>query len=424
MSSDTIWDDIQKIVLTKSNDFRVKMDGNVHCMDVGIAALKASDPSITYADKEKLHRLFRKEFFLSASLEGAILHCKNTDNVDRSLFVEDPSLGDYIIGPSYAALRARTSKALKSSKLGSSFTGVDTTTGSTVTNIGHLSLKDSSAATTPLETKLGAILKALQGAPIASAMVASKIKQLHKYHKADTSYAFNRPSFDINRLQEILGSGTVFVTLQTSIKNSALAKMEAGIELAVRSYLTSDKFHQKILKKKGSNSILEDITEGLAAALSGNSKRVPGSTHTAKPTKKSSTPLLPNKAPVFSKIPPIRNLQGKFYSLNSLQVLLDRHLQDVISANMGDQGYPGGQRKILNYRTGRFAASARVERLTQSREGLITAFYSYMKNPYQVFEPGHKMGSPLTRDPKLLISKSIREVAATVVGNRMRAVSI
>jgi hypothetical protein len=62
--------------------------------------------------------------------------------------------------------------------------------------------------------------------------------------------------------------------------------------------------------------------------------------------------------------------------------------------------------------------------MSQSREGMITAFYSYMKNPYQTFEPGYAQGSPKTRDPKLLIAKSIREIAATKVGNRLRAVSV
>ena len=84
----------------------------------------------------------------------------------------------------------------------------------------------------------------------------------------------------------------------------------------------------------------------------------------------------------------------------------------------------GSDRRVLNYRTGRFAASAKVERLSESRAGLITAFYSYMKNPYQTFEPGFRQGSPKTRDPKLLIGKSIKEIAATLVGNRMRAVLV
>jgi hypothetical protein len=107
-------------------------------------------------------------------------------------------------------------------------------------------------------------------------------------------------------------------------------------------------------------------------------------------------------------------------NLTSLQGLINQHLQSVISANMGD----GSSSNILNYRTGRFAASVKVERMSQSREGMITAFYSYMKNPYQTFEPGFLQGSPKTRDPKLLISKSIREIAEIKVANRMRAVSV
>ena len=107
-------------------------------------------------------------------------------------------------------------------------------------------------------------------------------------------------------------------------------------------------------------------------------------------------------------------------NLTSLQNLINANLQNVISANMGD----GSSKNILNYRTGRFAASASVERMSESRAGMITAFYTYMKNPYQTFEPGYAQGKPASRDPKLLISKSIREIAALKVGNRLRAVSI
>jgi hypothetical protein len=107
-------------------------------------------------------------------------------------------------------------------------------------------------------------------------------------------------------------------------------------------------------------------------------------------------------------------------SLIDLQNLINRQLQDVISANMGD----GNSRNVLNYRTGRLASSAKVEYMSESRAGMITAFYSYMKNPYATFSDGGKQSSPRSRDPKLLISKSIREIAAQQVGNRLRAVNI
>lgn len=125
-----------------------------------------------------------------------------------------------------------------------------------------------------------------------------------------------------------------------------------------------------------------------------------------------------------SKGVPLRNNNGSFYSLNSLQVLINTHLVHVLSASMGEEGYPGGQRRILNYRSGRFAGSAKVERMSKSREGMITAFYTYMKNPYDRYEPGGAQGSPKTRDPKLLIAGAIRETAAIKVGNRLRAVLI
>ena len=84
----------------------------------------------------------------------------------------------------------------------------------------------------------------------------------------------------------------------------------------------------------------------------------------------------------------------------------------------------GSSRTVLNLQTGRLAESAKVERLSESRAGMITAFYSYMKNPYATFSDGGQQSSPKSRDPKLLISKSIREIAATQVANRLRAVAI
>lgn len=107
-------------------------------------------------------------------------------------------------------------------------------------------------------------------------------------------------------------------------------------------------------------------------------------------------------------------------SLTTLQSLLDANLSETIKRNMGD----GSRRDVLNLRTGRFADSAEVVRLSESRAGMITAFYTYMKNPYATFSQGGRQQNPRSRDPKLLISKSIREIAATVAATRLRAVNI
>lgn len=119
-------------------------------------------------------------------------------------------------------------------------------------------------------------------------------------------------------------------------------------------------------------------------------------------------------------MPLISNLVGHSYPLTALQSLLNEYLPRQIKGNMGD----GSATNVLNYRTGRFAESAKVERLSVSRQGMITAFYTYMKNPYATFSVGGAQSMPTSRDPKLLISKSIREIAANRVANRMRAVLV
>ena len=107
-------------------------------------------------------------------------------------------------------------------------------------------------------------------------------------------------------------------------------------------------------------------------------------------------------------------------TLVSLQALLDATLVQRVKQNMGS----GTSTSVLNLRSGRLAESVKVERLSESRAGMITAFYTYMKNPYATFSQGGQQSRPASRDPKLLISKSIREIAAQQVGNRLRAVNI
>lgn len=131
-----------------------------------------------------------------------------------------------------------------------------------------------------------------------------------------------------------------------------------------------------------------------------------------------------SKRPVAPKstkhIQSIKPTTKSLVDLNMLMMLINTNLHDQIKRNMGT----GNSRNVLNYRTGRFAESVKVERMSESRQGMITAFYSYMKNPYATFSRGGRQERPFTRDPKLLISKSIRELAGAQVANRMRAVNV
>lgn len=182
-----------------------------------------------------------------------------------------------------------------------------------------------------------------------------------------------------------------------------------------------------VTKINFSNSLEEEIDQRILNTLT-NKKSVNSNSKvsftldtkskTGKVKAKVSAPKLPQ--------PKIRNLETKrLIGLPRLLALLNSHLQDVVSANMQNPSdFARGSRNLLTYRSGRFASSAKVERLTQSKAGLITAFYSYMKYPYATFSQGGRQQYPKTRDPKLLIGFSIREIAAKYVAERLRAVNV
>lgn len=83
--------------------------------------------------------------------------------------------------------------------------------------------------------------------------------------------------------------------------------------------------------------------------------------------------------------------------------VINQRLPEVVAQNMR---YPA-----LEYRTGRFANSARVTDMAKTAQGFTSIGYTYQTNPYQTFEPGYQQGSP-DRDPRKLIDRSIREIAA------------
>jgi hypothetical protein len=114
----------------------------------------------------------------------------------------------------------------------------------------------------------------------------------------------------------------------------------------------------------------------------------------------------------------LRGPSGRFISLFTLKDLLNNKLAEQIKINMGK----GNAKAILNYRTGRFAQSAIINQLSRTKEGTLVAFYTYMHYPYQTFEPGFKQGLPLSRDPRLLIGKSIRQLAQEIASSRLKAI--
>ena len=93
---------------------------------------------------------------------------------------------------------------------------------------------------------------------------------------------------------------------------------------------------------------------------------------------------------------------GSAFSLTSLIGVFNSQLPQKVAENMGEPA--------LEYRSGRFASSVRVTDITRTSKGFPSIGYTYMKYPYQTFEPGYAQGD-VDRDPRKIIDRSIRELA-------------
>lgn len=191
---------------------------------------------------------------------------------------------------------------------------------------------------------------------------------------------------------------------------------------------------QELIDAAGSDSILISIGKRIKHALNPKQSTLPRASETKVKNKftpkvtakkqKTFTVTVPktNTAKATSKIKKRikTNLSRVPNSLTSLENLLRLQLEQTVKQNMGT----GNRRDILNLRSGRFASSVKIDRLTQSRDGTITAFYDYMRYPYATFSRGGEQERPFTRDPKLLIAGSIRQIAEQVTTQRLRAVLV
>jgi len=96
----------------------------------------------------------------------------------------------------------------------------------------------------------------------------------------------------------------------------------------------------------------------------------------------------------------------------SYMAMINKKLSSTVRKNMGSPGFQN--------QSGRFANSVKVQDVNMTKQGHPSFGYTYAKNPYQVFEVGEGAAPWATpqRDPRKLIDKSIREVAAELAIGR------
>jgi hypothetical protein len=231
------------------------------------------------------------------------------------------------------------------------------------------------------------------------------------------------------------GGVTQNITIGTRTYNSKLRVLESSI---LRKYdklfeeytllmlenlakeLTGDENNWASLKL--SPSAEDRIADGIVEAIVGKKGATKGKSKSTKtPVKKAekpSTKIIAATIAYKRKKRSPQKKQGQIQAQMSplaLRGLLQRAISAAIKHNMGK----GRARTVLNYRTGRFAESVNIDNVVPRRDGAMIAFYSYMKNPYSTFaEGGAQYPSKPSRDPNLLIKKSMRQLAAAAAVTR------
>jgi hypothetical protein len=92
-------------------------------------------------------------------------------------------------------------------------------------------------------------------------------------------------------------------------------------------------------------------------------------------------------------------------------------LKELLNAALPEEMLKRMNPPALRNRTGRFRTSAEVTNVLVGPKGGVNIDYTYMKYPYQTFEPGFAQGST-GRDPRRLIGGTIREIAGDLMGKK------
>jgi hypothetical protein len=371
-----------------------------------------SQPFLVYIDGGDGNRLLMAKSF--DAIRNFI-----SDNVTN-----DPRLKDTIFGQRIKSQKAILNRAGKP-------TGDVKTEYATNLELGHIATggQGEEYLTSPMAQKLLGLLDygELNGNTLVTQYVREALDKIYQI-QADAEYTFKNTTPEaLQGIEKTFGKLFVVVTLHTFDVNQTFSNEETTIFAELQrkiAMLASRPLVARYMRDMvSSNTMLEDIEQAIVSII--KTGKINLKQHTPK---KGATPKkqvskkqnLPAKQKIIGKTKAPKETPESSVNLISLQSILNSQLQDVISANMGD----GSSKSLLNYRTGRFASTAEVKRLTISKEGMITAFYDYMKNPYGTFSTGGNQEYPRSRDPKLLISKSIRQIAAQIVNNRLRAVLV
>lgn len=199
-----------------------------------------------------------------------------------------------------------------------------------------------------------------------------------------------------------------------SVSGSKLAKLIKEFKTTVSQQLKQKMSSKALLQYTGSKSLQQELIDGIILTFK-KGKRP--KTKTRKKKYRASKRIV-NRIPEYRLIlagkkkqavkaaNKVEDADTQFLSSFQLMRTINPKMHDYIKSNMGK----GLAKKSLNYRTGRFARSAKVAALISTKsQKALSVKVKYMKSPYSTFEKGGKLHTPL-RDPKAIFRKSIRQI--------------
>lgn len=366
---------------------------------------------VSYGQAVRFHNRILKDI-VKPFLENNILNQITDENVKTTLIKE---YNTSILNVGHGASIGASVAALQSIRELSSAISQETPGGFTKDQIKALNdLKEN----TLLEySKVGLNTSAVQG----------KIQQAYFLNAVKNFYVSETGAFKAGYI--------TVLSLQSTWDNSIDSKTESQIKKDVLFKLNELK--NDVLLTKGSDSLLQGIEKVLFYSASnklknhknikvkGKSSREYRSVNKFNDSHKTSSTFKSGKTKKAQEVSPnFKNApksqapmlaKPEVESPSPLQVVayINTRLQQEIEKNMIPPA--------LESRTGRFSGSVKVLNMLQTRKGFPSFEYTYDKNPYQVFEMGvgRSPWATVDRDPRKLIDKSIREIAAEMLQGRL-----
>lgn len=215
-----------------------------------------------------------------------------------------------------------------------------------------------------------------------------------------------------NNLKEF--SVSIQVTEESSFRNQRdSAKEKAFLNALSREVKATLKEKVDFFNQRGSPSALEIvrnklINTAIKAGAKGRAKPLKNSKSKGSAKIYQKTTKSRSKETINAKTPKISRESGEVDSSNRnwLQLL------PLINAKLTDQVMQNMKAPRLVNRTGRFAQSAKVINVEQTRQGFPSFVFDYERDPYDVFDRtlGRAPWNTPQRDPRALVDTSVREI--------------